>query len=204
MATNTQHLFGGLNIGILVTDGFEQVEMTAPRKALEEVGAIVKILSDRPGKVQGFHHDRKGDAFDVHLCFDQARADDFDAVLLPGGTFNADTIRLNPDAQRLVKNIDKEGKPIGVICHGAWLLVSAGLVKGRTLTSWPSLADDVKNAGGHWLDKEVVVDGNWVSSRKPDDLPAFNARFKEVLAERVRQSVKGTADDVPGAAGMGG
>lgn len=204
MAKTTQHLFGGLNIGMLVTDGFEQVEMTAPRKALEEVGATVKILSARAGKVQGFHHDKKGDAFDVHLSFDKARADDFDALVLPGGTFNADTIRLDPDAQRLVKNVDKEGKPIGMICHGAWLLVSAGLVKGRTLTSWPSLADDVKNAGGHWVDKEVVVDGNWVSSRKPDDLPAFNARFKEVLAQRVKQSVRGTADDVPGAAGMGG
>lgn len=140
----------------------------------------------------------------MHLSFDKARADDFDALVLPGGTFNADTIRLDPDAQRLVKNVDKDGKPIGVICHGAWLLVSAGLVKGRTLTSWPSLADDVKNAGGHWIDKEVVLDGNWVSSRKPDDLPAFNARFKEVLAQRVKQSVRGTADDVPGAAGMGG
>ena len=204
MSTPTAHLFGGLNIGILVTDGFEQIEMTAPLKAMEEVGAIIKILSDRAGKVQGFHHDQPGDAFDVHLSFDKARADDFDALLLPGGVVNADTIRLNPDAQRLVKNVDKEGKPIGVICHGAWLLVSADLVKGRTLTSWPTLEDDVKNVGGQWVDKEVVVDGNWVSSRKPDDLPAFNNSFKQVLGQRVKQSVKGTADDASTAAGTGG
>ena len=204
MPNFTQQIFGGLNIGMLVTDGFEQVELTAPRKALEEVGVIVKILSLRPGKVQGFHQDKKGDAFDVDLSFDKARADDFDALLLPGGKLNADTVRLNLDAQRLVKNVDKEGKPIGVICHGARLLVSAGLVKGRTLTSWPSLAEEVRNAGGQWVDKEVVVDGNWVSSRKPDDLPAFNQCFKEVLGQRVKQSVRGTADDLPGAAGTGG
>ena len=204
MTQAQQHHLGGLNIAILVTDGFEQVEMTDPLKALEESGVMIRMLSDKKGQVQGYHHDQRGDLFDVDMTFDKAKADEFDAVLLPGGAVNSNRIRNNADAQLIVRQMDKLGKPIAVICHGSWLLVSAGLVKGRKLTSWPSLKEDIESAGGHWVDAEVVVDGNWVSSRKPDDIPAFVAAFKSVLGKRTRDSVKGTADELPGAAGMGG
>lgn len=204
MAKPQQHYLGGLNVAILVTDGFEQVELTAPRQALEESGVMIRLLSDRMGQVQGYHHDQGGDFFDIDMTFDKVKADEFDAVLLPGGAVNASRLRHNPDAQRLVSQIDQQGKPVAVICHGAWLLVSADLVRGHQMTSWPSLKKDIENAGGHWVDAEVVVDRNWVSSRKPDDIPAFNAAFKEILGKRTRQSIKGTADDVEGAAGMGG
>lgn len=185
----------GLNVAILVTDGFEQVELTGPRDALQEAGAQTKIVAPGKGSVQGFRHDRKADRFDVDLSLDEARPDDFDALVLPGGVFNADQLRTDPAAQRFVKGIAAEGKPIGVICHGPWLLASAGLVKGRTLTSWPSLQDDLRNAGATWVDREVVVDDNWVSSRKPADIPAFNAKLKEVFGARLRASVKGTEDE---------
>lgn len=204
MTQAQQHHLGGLNIAILVTDGFEQLELTGPLIALEESGVMIRLLSDKKGQVQGYHHDQRGDLFDVDITFDKAKGDEFDAVLLPGGAVNSNRIRNNADAQHLVRQIDKQGKPIAVICHGSWLLVSADLVKGRKLTSWPTLKEDIENAGGHWVDAEVVVDGNWVSSRKPDDIPAFVAAFKGILDKRTRDSVKGTADDVPGAAGMGG
>lgn len=204
MSKTQQHHLGGLSVAILVTDGFEQAELTEPRKALEESGVITRLLSDKKGQVQGYNHDRKADLFDIDITFDKAKADEFDAVLLPGGAINAHRIRSNADAQRIVRNIDEQGKPIAVICHGSWLLVSAGLVKGRKMTSWPSLKDDINNAGGHWVDEEVVVDGNWVSSRKPGDIPAFNTAFKKVLDQRTKESVRGTADDAPAAAGTGG
>ena len=204
MTQAQQHHLGGLNIAILVTDGFEQVELTAPLQALEESGVMIRMLSDKKAQVQGYHHDQRGDLFDVDMTFDTAKADEFDAVLLPGGAVNSNRIRNNADARLIVRQMDKLGKPIAVICHGSWLLVSAGLVKGRKLTSWPSLQQDIEGAGGHWVDAEVVVDGNWVSSRKPDDIPAFVAAFKAVLGKRTRDSVKGTADDLAGAAGMGG
>lgn len=172
-----QNELTGTRIAILVTDGFEQIELTGPRQALEDAGATTLIISAKPGQVQGFHHDVKGDAFDVIKTFDQVQADDFDAVLLPGGAVNADQIRIMPLAQRFVQAIQQSGKPIAVICHGAWLLVSAGLIRGRTLTSWPTLQDDIRNAGGSWIDQEVVEDGNLISSRKPDDIPAFNQRL---------------------------
>lgn len=204
MTQAQQHHLGGLNIAILVTDGFEQVELTEPLKVLEESGVTIRMLSDKKGQVQGYHHDQRGDLFDVDMTFDKAKADEFDAVLLPGGAVNSNRIRNDAAAQLIVRQIDRQGKPIAVICHGSWLLVSAGLVKGRKLTSWPTLKEDIETAGGHWVDAEVVVDGNWVSSRKPDDIPAFVAAFKGVLGKRTRDSVKGTADDLPGAAGMGG
>jgi len=204
MVKPQQHFLGGLNIAILVTDGFEQVELTGPLQALEESGVIIRMLSDKTGQVQGYHHDLRGDLFDIDMTFDKAKADEFDAVLLPGGAVNSNRIRNDVDAQQLVRQIDQQGKPVAVICHGAWLLVSANLVKGRKMTSWPSLKEDIETAGGHWVDAEVVVDGNWVSSRKPDDIPAFNAAFMAILARRTRKSVHGTADDVAGGAGMGG
>ena len=204
MTQAQQHHLGGLNIAILVTDGFEQVELTAPLQALEESGVMIRMLSDKKGQVQGYHHDQRGDLFDVDMTFDKAKADEFDAVLLPGGAVNSNRIRNNADAQLIVRQMDKLGKPIAVICHGSWLLLSAGLVKGRKLTSWPTLQQDIEGAGGHWVDADVMVDGNWVSSRKPDDIPAFVAAFKGILGKRTRDSVKGTADDLPGAGGMGG
>ena len=204
MVKPAQHYLGGLNVAILVTDGFEQVELTGPRQALEESGVIIRMLSDKRGQVQGYNHEQRGDLFDVDMTFEKAKADEFDAVLLPGGAVNSNRIRNNEEAQRLVRQIDQQGKPIAVICHAAWLLVSADLVKGHKMTSWPSLKEDIENAGGQWMDAEVVVDGHWVSSRKPDDIPAFNAAFKAILGKRTRASVKGTADDVENGAGMGG
>ena len=184
----------GMHIAILVTDGFEQVEFTEPKKALEEIGAMTKVISSKRGKVQAFKHDTKADLFDVDLSFGEADPMDFDAVVLPGGVFNADQIRIIPEAQRIVQSMHNHGKPIAVICHAPWLLVSAGLVKGKTLTSWPSLQDDIRNAGATWVDKEVVVDGLWVSSRKPADLPMFNAKMIEVIHTTKDQHLKGTPD----------
>lgn len=172
----------GKTVAILVTDGFEQVELTGPRQALEEVGAKVRILSDNAEQVRGWNHDEPADAFKVDGTFETARIDDFDALLLPGGVINADQIRSLPKAQELVKRAAHAGKPIAVICHGAWLLVSAGLVKGKTLTSWNSIKDDISNAGGHWVDRAVVKDGHLISSRKPDDIPAFSKQLIESLA----------------------
>jgi deglycase len=184
----------GLRVAILVADKFEQVEMTEPKAALERAGARTILISNAPGQVHGVHHDdQKGDAFRVDASFGQADARDFDAVLLPGGVINADRIRMIPEAQTFVKSCDADGKPIAVICHGPWLLVSAKLVEGRILTSWPSLRDDIQNAGGKWVDGEVVRDRNWVSSRKPDDIPAFNREIIAVFAERVSAAARGSA-----------
>ena len=173
----------GRHIAILVTDGFEQIEMTAPKQALEAAGATVDIISEQAGQVQGLNHDVKADRFDVDHVFDTVDALDYDGVLLPGGVVNSDAIRTVKKAQSFVKAIEAEGKPVAVICHGSWLLISSGLVEGKTMTSWPSLHDDLRNAGAKWVDKEVVRDGNWVSSRKPDDLPAFNREIVRLFAE---------------------
>ncbi|QAU32747.1 type 1 glutamine amidotransferase domain-containing protein [Janthinobacterium sp. 17J80-10] len=185
----------GLRVAVLLTDGFEQSEFTGPREALQQAGASVTVVSSHLGQVQGFKHFDKLDAFDVDLTFDDADPEDFDAVLLPGGVVNADQIRIAPQAQQFVQRMQDDGKTIAVICHGAWLLVSAGLVRGRTLTSWPTLQDDIKNAGGHWVDQQVAVDGNWVSSRRPGDIPAFNEKLIDKLSERINLSVRGTADE---------
>lgn len=196
----TMQALGGLRVAILITDGFEQAEFTEPRKALEEAGASVTVISTHLGQVQGFNHVDKGDAFDVDLTFDDADAEDFDAVLLPGGVVNSDQIRIEPRAQQFVRRMQDEDKIIAVICHGAWLLVSAGLVNGRTLTSWPTLQDDINNAGGHWVNQQVAEDGNWISSRRPGDIPAFNEKLIERLHERINISARGTSDQLrPGA-----
>lgn len=189
----------GLHVAVLLTDGFEQVEFTEPRSALEQHGAIIKIVSSARGKVKGVHHGEPGDDFTVDATFDDADPMDFDAVLLPGGKENGSRIRGIGAAQRFLQRIDEEGKPIAAICHGPWLLASAGLVQGRTLTSWPSLQEDIRNAGGHWVDEEVVVDGNLVTSRKPDDIPAFNARLVEVFSWRMNASPGAQAE--PASAG---
>lgn len=172
----------GKRVALLVTDGFEQIELTGPKQALEQAGAIAEIVSAKLGQVKGWHHTDPGDSFSVDKTFDAIRIEDYDAVVLPGGVVNADTIRTDKTAQGLVKDAARANKPIAVICHGGWLLASAGLVKGKTMTSWPSLTDDLKNAGANWVDQDVVVDGTLISSRKPDDIPAFNKQLIASLA----------------------
>ncbi len=171
----------GMKVAALVTEGFEQVEFTGPRDALQAEGVKVLLVSHQPGEVQAFKHHDRADKFKVDLGFEQARAEDFDAVLLPGGVINSDQMRLIKPAQKFVQDMDEAGKPIFVICHGGWLLISAGLVNGRTMTSWPTLQDDIRNAGGQWVDRAAVVDGKLVSSRKPADLPDFNRAMLDML-----------------------
>jgi protease I len=172
-----------MRVAILVADDFEQVEMTSPKQALEQAGATTTIISPKPGQVTGMNHDVKADTFKVDMTLEQANPGDFDAVLLPGGALNADSLRMNQKAQSFVSQIDSSGKPIAVICHAPWLLVSAGRVKGRTITSYPTIQDDIRNAGGDWVDQEVVRDHNWVSSRSPKDLGAFNPAMTKLFAE---------------------
>jgi protease I len=162
-------------VAVLATDGFEEPELTEPVKALREAGARVTILSPRPGEIQGVRHDiDKTIKVKVDRPLKGAGAEEFDAVLLPGGALNADAMRMVLEVQAFLRSMQEAGKPFAVICHAPWELVSAGLVSGRTLTSYHTLQDDIRNAGGHWVDREVVEDGNWVSSRQPADLPAFN------------------------------
>ncbi|ABY98879.1 intracellular protease, PfpI family [Pseudomonas putida GB-1] len=171
----------GKRVAFLVTDGFEQVELTGPREALENSGAVVDILGEKEGTVHGWNHDKPADEFAVDATFDSADVDLYDALVLPGGVQNSDTIRLIPGAQKFVKSLDTSGKPLAVICHGAWLLVSSGLAKGKRMTSYKTLQDDIRNAGGDWVDEKVVVDGNLISSRQPDDIPAFNDQLIKAL-----------------------
>ena len=177
----------GMRIAILSTDGFEQSELIEPKRALETAGAQVSVLTPEGKDIQGMQHHEKGEVVESDGAIADAKPGEFDAVHLPGGTFNADALRMNEDAQEFVRQIDRHGKPLGVICHGPWLLVSAGLVKGHTMTSWPSLQDDIRNAGGTWMDREVIVDGNWVSSRKPNDIPAFNRELIALLQKSAKQ-----------------
>jgi protease I len=172
----------GKRVAILVTNGFEQVELTGPKEALEQAGARVDILSAKEGQVKGWNHDKPADDFKVDRTFRSASIEEYDAVVLPGGVQNCDTIRIDQDAQHLVKMGTSAGKPIAVICHGGWLLVSAGLVNGKTMTSYKTLKDDLVNAGAHWVDKEVVKDGTLISSRQPDDIPAFNRELIQLLS----------------------
>src|SRR5437588_3883029 len=162
-------------VAVLATDGFEESELTEPVKALREAGAQVTVLSLEPGQIQAVRHDLdKTSKIKVNGTIRDARAEEFDAVHLPGGTVNADTLRIEPEVQAFLRAMQDAGKPIAAICHAPWELVSAGLVRGRTLTSYHTLQDDVRNAGGNWVDREVVEDGNWVTSRQPGDIPAFN------------------------------
>ena len=188
-------LLNGMNVAILVTDGFEQVELTEPKKALEAAGALTRIVSDKFDKVKGMHHDQPGDEFTVDLLLREADAKAFDAVLLPGGKVNAAALRDMGEAQRFVQNMEEDHKPIAAICHGAWLLVSAGMVEGRTLTSFPALEQDIRSAGGNWVDQEVVVDSNLIRSRTPEDIPAFNDPMVEVISDRMRAHLRGTPDE---------
>jgi deglycase len=173
----------GKTIAILATNGVEQVELTDPRKAFEEAGAQTELVSLEAGEILAFDHLDHGDRFPVDKAVGDARADDYDGVFVPGGVANGDFLRADAGAVRFVADFAKAHKPIASICHGPWVLVESGIVKGRTITSWPSLQTDVRNAGGTWVDEEVHVDQGLVTSRKPDDIPAFSAKAIEEFAE---------------------
>ena len=173
----------GKRVAILLTDGFEQVEMTEPRKALEEAGAKTELISPAMNEVQGWKHSEKGNKFQVDVQLDSAQPENYDALLLPGGVANPDQLRMNRKAVEFVKYFFDEGKPVAAICHGPWLLAEADVVRGRTLTSWPSIRTDLRNAGAKVVDQEVVVDHGLVTSRKPDDIPAFNRKMIEEFRE---------------------
>jgi protease I len=179
-----------MRVAIIANDWFEQSEMQEPRKALDAAGAKTVLISTKPGEIQARSHGDKGDRFTVDMTLDDARSDDFDAVLLPGGTLNADKLRMEERARGFVREMQAAGKPIAAICHAPWLLVSAGLVKGRTLTSFYTLQDDIRNAGGTWRDEEVVRDRNWVTSRQPADIQSFNRAMIELFASAVPASAR--------------
>jgi protease I len=173
----------GKKVAILVAEGFEQVEMTQPRQAAKAAGAGTDLVSPEAGKVRAFQHDKPGDEFPVDVPLDRANADDYDALVLPGGVMNPDKLRMNDRAVRFVRSFFDAGKPVAAICHGPWTLIEADVVRGRTLTSYPSLKTDLRNAGANWVDREVVVDNGLVTSRNPGDLPAFNRKMVEEFAE---------------------
>ena len=173
----------GKHIAALVDNGFEQVELVDPKKAFEVAGAKVDVISPQAGKVKGWQHTKWGDDVAVDVRLEDARPDQYDALLLPGGVVNPDRLRMNPKAVQFVRAFVDAQKPIAAICHGPWTLIEAGGVKGRKMTSWPSLQTDLKNAGATWVDEEVVVDRGWVTSRKPDDIPAFNRKAIEEFVE---------------------
>jgi protease I len=173
----------GKRVAALVDNGFEQSELLEPKKALEQSGARVDVVSPQRQKVKGWQHANWGDEINVDRHLDEVRADEYDALLLPGGLMNPDRLRINQTAVRFVKAFVDAGKPIAAICHAPWTLIEAGAVRGRRMTSWPSLATDLRNAGANWVDQECVVDNGVVTSRKPDDIPAFNRKMIEEFAE---------------------
>ena len=173
----------GKRIAILATNGFEQAELLEPRKALDEQGARTQVISPEKGSIKGWNEKNWGQEVAVDLSLESANANDFDALLLPGGVMNPDKLRMEPRAVEFVRQFFQAGKPVAAICHGPWLLVEAGAVRGRTLTSWPSLQADIRNAGGKWVDQEIVVDDGLVTSRKPADIPAFNRKMVEEIKE---------------------
>lgn len=173
----------GKKVAVVATDYFEEAELTEPVKALREAGAEVEIISDKDDEIQGLKHVEKGEKIKVDKTLNEANADDYDGLVLPGGAVNADHLRTNQKARNfVVKIMDEQGKPTAVICHAPWLLVSAGLARGKKLTSYFTIADDLRNAGADWVDEECVVDGNLITSRNPDDLPAFNKALINALA----------------------
>jgi protease I len=172
---------------LMANEGVEQVELIEPRKAVEEAGAEIDLIAPEKEPVQAFNHLDKADTFDVDKTTSEAKADDYDAVVLPGGVANPDQLRMDKDAVRFLREFFAAGKPVGAICHAPWMLVEADVVDGRRVTSYPSLQTDIRNAGGNWVDEEVVVDSGLVTSRKPDDLPAFNSKIVEEFAEGVHE-----------------
>jgi protease I len=180
---NDQRRLDGKRVAILVADGFEQVELTEPRRALDEAGASTQIVSPSQPKVKGWQHTKWGDEFDVDVKLDQSDPTQFDALLLPGGVMNPDKLRMNARAVEFVRHFFDQGKPIAAICHGPWTLIEAGAVKRRTVTSYPSIKTDLTNAGAKWVDEPVVVDNGLITSRRPDDIPMFNGKMIEEFAE---------------------
>jgi protease I len=180
----------GKKIAILAADGVEQVELVEPRKALEEAGAGTELVSFEDGEIQGFDHLEHADKLKVDRTLSDASADDYDGLLIPGGVANGDFLRADEDAVRFTADFARAGKPIAAICHAPWVLVEAGLVKGRTVTSFPALKTDIRNAGGTWVDEEVHVDNGLVTSRKPDDIPAFSAKAIEEFAEGIHEGLR--------------
>jgi len=172
----------GLAVAVLVDDGFEQSELLKPREALDAAGATTRVVSPKDGRVRGWNHAEWGEQVKVDVPLEQARADDYGALLLPGGVMNPDKLRMNPKAVAFVKAFFDAGKPVAAICHGPWTVLESGNAKGRRMTSWPSLQTDLRNAGASWVDEEVAVDGNLVTSRKPDDIPAFNREMIKLFA----------------------
>lgn len=193
----------GMKVAILATEGFEESELMEPRKALIEAGASPEVVSPQDGEVQGWRHFDPGARIRVDVPLAQADAEQYEALVLPGGVANPDQLRMNPQAVSFVREFFAAGKPVAVICHGPWTLIEAQVVRGRTLTSWPSLRTDLTNAGAHWVDREVVVDNGLVSSRRPDDLPAFNRKMIEEFAEgRHPRKVAGQQADRQPSPGM--
>lgn len=185
MAVSNREQLAGMKVAVLLTDGFEQAEFVEPKNALIAAGAKITVIAPKAGEVQGFNHHDKADKFKAETSLEDAKASDFDALLLPGGALNADALRMEKKAQEFAREMDQSGKPIAVICHAPWLLVSAGLLKGRKLTSYHTIQDDLRNAGANWEDAEVVRDKNWVSSRQPKDIPAFNREMLSLFEENL-------------------
>jgi protease I len=188
------HELRGKKVAALVTHGFEQSELFQPQQALQQAGADVYIVAPERGRVRGWNRTDWGESVDVDRTTDEVNADDYDALLLPGGVMSPDKLRINAGAVALVKAMANAGKPIAAICHGPWTLIEAGAVSGRRLTSYPSLRSDLRNAGAEWVDEEVVVDRGLVTSRRPDDLPAFNRKMIEEFAEGVHEAAAGGAN----------
>ncbi len=176
---------GGLKVAILVTDGFEQQELFEPRRALDEAGAETRVVSPKSDSARGWNHTEWGDAVKVDVPLSRAKPQEFGALLLPGGVMNPDRLRMDPAAVQFVKSFFDTRKPVAVICHGPWTVIEAGAARGRRIASWPLLKSDLRNAGAEWVDEEVVVDGDLVSSRRPDDIPAFNRKMIEVFGRAV-------------------
>lgn len=177
-----------LKVAILVTDGFEQVELTEPRKALDAAGANTSIVAPKEGRVRGWKFTDWGDELPVDVVLGQAKPQDFDALLLPGGVINPDTLRMQPEAVAFAKAFFDAGRPVASICHGPWTIIETGAARGRRMTSWPSLKTDLRNAGAEWVDEEAVVDQGLVTSRSPDDMPAFNREMIALFGQSVGQS----------------
>lgn len=173
----------GKKIAFVATDGVESVELTEPKKALEQAGATVHVISLKTGEIKGFNHDEPGGPLPVDKAINDVKPSDYDNLVLPGGVANPDKLRTHPEVVRFVKSFFDEGKAVGAICHGPWTLIEANVVKGRKVTSWPSLKTDLKNAGANWVDEQVVIDNGLVTSRKPDDIPAFNKAIIEQFSQ---------------------
>lgn len=190
MAANS---LSGKRVAILATDGVEQVELIEPRKALDAAGATTQVISPKSGAIKAWQHDKWGSDIKVDAELGTIHASDYDALMLPGGVMNPDSLRMNPAAVKFVRAFFEAGKPVAAICHAPWMLVEADVIQGRDVTSWPSLRTDLNNAGAHWSDREVVVDHGLVTSRKPDDIPAFNRKMIEEFAEGVHEEQRASA-----------